>query len=124
MVMMCYCIKMSHRGSEPSARYGTLLRIITIPEQKVQLDKSVRKVKRSWKICQLAVKGSVTDFGVHHINRDITGIRKTASYWVPCHLNKAQNWHRYAIANRDLQWYHKEGNALLCHTAALDDTPI
>ena len=46
------------------------------------------------------------------------------SYWVPRHLTKAQNWHRYAIANVDLQWYHKEGNALLCHAVALDETRI
>jgi len=71
-------------------------------------------VRSSWKTCQLAVEHSVTDFGVHHINRDITGIWKIASYWVPHHLTKAQNWHRYAIANLDLQWYHKEGNVLLC----------
>jgi len=74
VVMMCYCIKLSHRGSKPFARVGTLLRKITIPEKQVQLEKSVLKVKRSWKTCQLAAEGSVIDFGVHHINRDITGI--------------------------------------------------
>jgi hypothetical protein len=31
----------------PFARVGTLLRIITIPEKKVQLEKSVLKMKRS-----------------------------------------------------------------------------
>jgi hypothetical protein len=60
---MCYCIKLSHRGSRPFARVGTLLRIITIPEKQVELEKSVLKVKRSWKTCQLAAEGG-----------DITGI--------------------------------------------------
>jgi hypothetical protein len=58
----------------PFARVSTLLRIITIPEKQVQLEELALKVKRSWKTCQLATEGSVINFGVHHIKRDITGI--------------------------------------------------
>jgi hypothetical protein len=68
------------------------------------------------------MKGGISDFSVHHIIKDTTGVRKIALWWVPHHLTQAQNWYRHANANLNLQRYHKESNALPCHTVGLDET--
>jgi hypothetical protein len=54
--------------------------------------------------------------------KDIIGMWKIASRWVPYHLTEEQNWHRCAVADFHLERYHYERDAFLHRIIALDET--
>jgi hypothetical protein len=87
----------------------------TILKKEVQLIKMLLEVERHWMTCQLAVNVEITDFSARCIIKDIIGIWKIASHWVPHHLTIMQQWHMHATANLSLEWYHDKGDALVLH---------
>jgi hypothetical protein len=60
-----------------------------IPQELVQLVKSLLKDDRYWKMCKLAMEVGILDTGVHHIIHDIIRVQKMVPRWVPHHLTSA-----------------------------------
>jgi len=84
-----------------------------IPQELVQLVKSLLEDDMHCPMCKLAMEVGILDFGVHHIIMDIIRMQKMASCWVPHRLRSTNMWRRYGTANLNLQWYHNENYALL-----------
>jgi len=84
-----------------------------IPQEVVQLVKSLLEDDMHCPMCKLAMEVGILDFGVRHIIMDIIRMQKMASCWVPHRLRSTNMWQRYGTANLNLQWYHNENYALL-----------
>lgn len=89
MVTVQYCTKLSHGGWKHFARVRTVLSIINIQD-----GHHPRLVGSSHKVAAgsgevlgnvLVVCGSFDDFVVWQIIKDIIGMQKVASCWVPHH---------------------------------------
>ncbi|GBL95670.1 hypothetical protein AVEN_100221-1 [Araneus ventricosus] len=59
---------------------------------------------------------------VLHILKEVLGMRKIASRWVPYDLTEMQKWLRYDAARNHFERYECEGEAFLRRIIALDET--
>lgn len=84
-----------------------------IPQELVQLAKSLLEDDMHRPMCKLAVEVGILDFGVRHIIMDIIKMQKMPSCWVLHQLKSTNMWQRHATANLNLQRYHNENYALL-----------
>ncbi|KAJ4437343.1 hypothetical protein ANN_17482 [Periplaneta americana] len=92
-----------------------------IYDEQVELVRGLLAVDHRWTVRELFIEVGLSHQTEWHILKKNLHMRKIAARWVPHNLTETQKWHRYAIAQLQLQRYHNEGNVFLQRIVAIDE---